>query len=74
MKITSKGQVTIPLEFRTRYGFLPDTSVRFVPDKRGLRLVKDRQKKGRGSNVVEALIGTGSGKWTTDEILKLTRG
>jgi bifunctional DNA-binding transcriptional regulator/antitoxin component of YhaV-PrlF toxin-antitoxin module len=74
MKITSKGQVTIPLEYRKRYGLLPETSVNFVADKNGLRLVKASQKKGRGWQMVEAMKGTGNGKWTTDEILKLTRG
>jgi bifunctional DNA-binding transcriptional regulator/antitoxin component of YhaV-PrlF toxin-antitoxin module len=74
MKITSKGQVTIPLEYRKRYGLLPETSVKFVADKHGLRLVKSSQERGRGWQVVEAMKGTGNGKWTTEEILKLTRG
>jgi len=74
MKITSKGQVTIPLEYRKRYGLLPETSVKFVADKNGLRLVKSSQEKGRGWQMVAAMRGTGNGKWTTEKILKLTRG
>ena len=30
MRITSKGQVTIPQAIRERYGLLPDTDVEFV--------------------------------------------
>ena len=30
MRITSKGQVTIPQEVRERFGLLPDTEVDFV--------------------------------------------
>ena len=29
MRITSKGQVTIPLQIREKMGFLPDTEVEF---------------------------------------------
>ena len=30
MRVTSKGQVTIPIEIRERCGFLPHTEVEFV--------------------------------------------
>lgn len=30
MRVTSKGQVTIPVGIRERFGFLPDTEVEFV--------------------------------------------
>ena len=30
MRITSKGQVTIPIEVRQKAGLLPDTEVEFV--------------------------------------------
>ncbi|MFU8857972.1 MAG: AbrB/MazE/SpoVT family DNA-binding domain-containing protein, partial [Deferrisomatales bacterium] len=32
MKITSKGQVTIPQELREQLGFLPGSKVRFIPE------------------------------------------
>ena len=41
MRISERGQVTIPLELRKRYGFLANTEVRFVPNENGLRLVAD---------------------------------
>ena len=42
VRITSKGQVTIPQELRERFGLLPNTEVEFVvtPDGRELRLLK----------------------------------
>jgi bifunctional DNA-binding transcriptional regulator/antitoxin component of YhaV-PrlF toxin-antitoxin module len=39
MHITEKGQVTIPLKIRERYGFLPHTEVEFV-ENRGLIYLK----------------------------------
>lgn len=41
MRISERGQVTIPLELRERYGLLANTEVQFVPDENGLRLVAD---------------------------------
>jgi AbrB family looped-hinge helix DNA binding protein len=75
MRITSKGQVTIPQEFRERLGFLPDTEVEFreVANGKELRLVKLSQSSRRGRAVVERLRGRGSGKRSTDELLKLLR-
>jgi bifunctional DNA-binding transcriptional regulator/antitoxin component of YhaV-PrlF toxin-antitoxin module len=39
MRISGRGQVTIPQPLRERYGLLPDTEVQFVPEESGLRLV-----------------------------------
>lgn len=30
MRVTSKGQVTIPAELREHFGFLPDVEVEFI--------------------------------------------
>jgi len=73
MKITSKGQITVPQEFRTRFGFFPGTDVEFVPDKSGLRLVKSKVSQ-RGARIVERMRGRGDGKLSTDQIMRLTRG
>jgi len=80
MKITSKGQVTIPEAMRRQYGFLPDTEVSFVSGKDGLLLKKGtptKQGKTRGEMMVERLRGSGTSeysKWTTDKLMKLLRG
>ncbi len=75
MKITSKGQVTIPVEIRERLGLLPETEVDFVIDGDAVRIQRrpPRDSDGRGANVVRRLRGTGSVRMTTDEILSLTR-
>ena len=74
MRITSKGQITIPQEFRLRFGLLPNTEVEFLPEGQGLKLVKSKRSSGKGMKLVEHLRGKGDGKMTTDEIMKLTRG
>jgi AbrB family looped-hinge helix DNA binding protein len=74
MKITAKGQITIPQKFRSRYGLLPNTEIEFVAEGRGLRLVKPSRPSGKGAKLIERMRGKGNGKLTTDEIMKLTRG
>lgn len=76
MRITSKGQVTIPVELRESVGLLPDTEVTFERDGDGVRITKAkiRKKTGRGARFVARLRGTGDVKMTTDEIMALTRG
>ena len=73
MRITSKGQFTIPQEIREQLGLLPNTEVDFVVDGMAVRLVKVRGKRSRGKSVVDRLRGRGSVPMTTDEILALTR-
>ena len=76
MRITSKGQVTIPIEIRERYGFLPNTEVDFVVDDGAVRIVAREadSDRGRGAEVVRRLRGTAATTMTTDEILALMRG
>jgi AbrB family looped-hinge helix DNA binding protein len=73
MRVTSKGQVTIPIELRERFGLLPDTEVEFQPAGNGVRIHKARRGSGRGKRVVDRLRGRGDVKLSTDEILALTR-
>jgi AbrB family looped-hinge helix DNA binding protein len=74
MKITSKGQVTIPIEIREQLGLLPQTEVVFKITGKELRLIKTKENSGRGKNIVERMRGKGTIKMTTDEIMELTRG
>ena len=73
MKITSKGQVTIPIEIREQLGLLPQTEVVFKITGKELRLIKTKENPGRGKNIVERMRGKGTIKMTTDEIMELTR-
>jgi len=74
MKITSKGQVTIPIEIRERLGLLPDTDVEFEVVGNAARIRKARGNAGRGRRLVERMRGRGSVRMSTDQILRLTRG
>ena len=77
MKITTKGQVTIPVEIREKLGLLPNTEVEFEVVGKAVRMRKVRRagRPGRrGKSIVERLRGRGSVRMTTDEILALTRG
>lgn len=78
MRITSKGQVTIPQDVRERAGFMPGTDVEFRVDAKGVvRLVKAearRGKKSRGAALVSRLRGQGAFAMTTDEVIALMRG
>ena len=77
MRITSKGQVTIPQLIREAAGFLPNTEVEFELDGTAVRIVKSghAKKLTRGQLAVELLRRSGpQNRWTTDEIMALTRG
>ena len=50
MRITSKGQVTIPQDIREQAGLLPHTEVEFVYDGKTVRIVRaDEGKTSRGA-------------------------
>jgi len=74
MKITTKGQVTIPADIRDELGFLPYTEVEFEIKGDAVLIRKAGENRRRGRRVVEHLRGRGDVRLTTDEILKLTRG
>lgn len=76
MRITSKGQVTIPAEIREQAGLLPHTEVDFEFDGKVVRLrpAATRRKDGRGARLVAHLRGRGDVVMSTDEIMALTRG
>ena len=76
MRITSKGQVTIPIEIREQLGLLPNTEVEFSIDRGGVRMTKAAgpRKRSRGQEIVEHMRGRGSGTMTTDQLMRLLRG
>ena len=77
MTLTSKGQVTIPLEIRQELGLLPGTRVVFDVVGDSVRIRKAKEQ-GRGAALVDHMRAVGrraSGpRLTTDQILALTRG
>jgi AbrB family looped-hinge helix DNA binding protein len=80
MRITSKGQVTIPERVRRAAGLLPGTEVEFVHDKNGVHL-RPADTRGRKTErerqiarALERLRGSATIRMTTEEIMALTRG
>jgi AbrB family looped-hinge helix DNA binding protein len=73
MRITVKGQVTIPQAIRERHGFLPGTEVHFVEEGGEVRLVKGKGEAGRGTRLVAHMRGRADTRLTTEEIMALTR-
>ena len=73
MRITQKGQVTIPEEIGQKYGFLPYSNIDFV-EEQGKVYIKLVNQKQRGRAIVAHLRGTATIRMSTDEILALTRG
>jgi len=76
MRITSKGQVTIPVDIREQAGLMPNTEVDFEFDGTAVRIVPAaaRTKGSRRARLVAHLRGRGDVAMTTDAIMALTRG
>jgi len=74
VKITSKGQVTIPLEVREKMGFLPDTEVEFKISGNTVLLKKARSQSKRSRDLIARMRGKATVKMATNEIMALTRG
>jgi antitoxin PrlF len=70
MRVTQKGQVTIPLDVRRALGIHPGSDVDFELDDRGARLLIDRD---RAALEIRRMRGAGRGEMSTEEILALTR-
>jgi AbrB family looped-hinge helix DNA binding protein len=77
MTLTTKGQVTIPIEIREALGLLPGTEVEFDIVGRSVRIRK-AGTQGRGAALVAGMRAAGrrapGPRMTTDQILALTRG
>jgi len=77
MRITQKGQVTIPQDVRSRLGLLPYTEVEFeiAGDHARIRKASGGAGAGaRGQNAIKALWGAADTRMSTNEIMALTRG
>ena len=77
MRVTIKGQVTIPLDIREKLGLLPDTEVEFEIDRDAVRIRRAAVREGRrtrGRALVEQMRGRATRRISTDEIMRLTRG
>jgi AbrB family looped-hinge helix DNA binding protein len=73
MRVSTKGQVTIPYEMRTKLGMLPCTEVDFILQDDGILIQKQRGSKRKGSKLLEQLSGKAKLNMSTEYIMKLTR-
>ena len=75
MRITSKGQVTIPADVREQVGLLPNTAVE-ISVRRGVVVLRKAKKSPPrcGRHLIALLRGKGTRRMSTDEITAPTRG
>lgn len=74
MRITTKGQVTIPQEVREQLHLQPGTEVDFVVEGNVVKIVPIAGSNFRGKQLVDRLRNKGNMRMTTAEIMALTRG
>jgi AbrB family looped-hinge helix DNA binding protein len=79
MRITSKGQVTIPEPLRRETGLLPGTEVEFVRSGDHVllrrRVVVGGSKRARELREhLDRMRGSAGPSWTTEDVMRLTRG
>ena len=74
MRITSKGQVTIPQDIRERLGLLPNTEVEFAVE-RGVAVLRPKQgPTTRAQRIVDHLKAHGSKmRMSSKDLLALLR-
>jgi AbrB family looped-hinge helix DNA binding protein len=72
MRVTTKGQVTIPQHIREKLGITPATEVDFVEEHGRIYLVKRKEAKPAIRKFTK-LRGSATVKMTTNEIMALTR-
>lgn len=73
MRVTSKGQVTIPQELRERFSLGPGAEVEVV-EADGGALIRPVEHSGAGARLVARLRDRADGDLTADEVLQMTRG
>lgn len=73
MRITSKGQVTVPADIRRKAGLLPNTEVEFLV-RDGMVIVRKAGGDGRrGKRLIQTMRGKAQTGLSTEEIMALTR-
>ena len=74
MKITRKGQVTIPRTLRMKFGLLPDTEVAFEEADGCLLIRPVLSKRALIEERLHRARGIADGGLSTDAVMRLTRG
>ena len=71
MRVTTKGQVTIPRRVREILGIVPGTDIEFLEENGRFYIKKTSQNK--PTKKFAKLRGIATAKMSTDEIMNLTR-
>ena len=71
MRVTTKGQVTIPRNVREILGITPETEIDFKEESGRFYIVKTNKPSVTGK--FKKLRGIATAKMSTDEIMSLTR-
>lgn len=74
MRITSKGQVTIPRDIREALSIVPSSEVEFVREGGRVWLRKREPGAARGHSLVNRMRGRATTTMSTEDIMRLTRG
>ncbi len=75
MRLTSKGQVTIPKLLRTRYGIALNSEVTFEPTQGGILIKPAAEPRlKRLAAALRRARGSADSGLSTDEIMRMTRG
>jgi len=75
MRVTSKGQVTIPQNVRENMGILPaETEIEFLQDENGRWYINKTQSSKKKASRFRTAHKAGKLTMSTDDIMALTRG
>jgi bifunctional DNA-binding transcriptional regulator/antitoxin component of YhaV-PrlF toxin-antitoxin module len=70
MKISERGQITIPNNFRKRFGLNKNVEIEFVPTGQGLLI----QKRSQRQHPVDTVLGILKKSGSTDRYIEEVRG
>jgi AbrB family looped-hinge helix DNA binding protein len=74
MHVTSKGQVTIPVEIRRKLGIDENSEVDFVEEDGKVVLVVHDTSEAEFNSWLKRIAGTWQSDLTSDDVMRLTRG
>ena len=74
MKVSSKGQVTIPQGIRERCGITSGTEINFTVRGDEVVITKKKESDDQLDDWLRDFIGSGDTGLTTNEIMQMTRG
>ena len=74
MRVTSKGQVTIPIAIRKQLDIGPESEVEFIVEGNVVRIHRVPSENGRARRILDRLHAAPYEGPSTDALMALTRG